>query len=148
MLIRPAGKNDIDRMCTLLGELFAVEVDFSPDAGKQARGLVRLIDDASGSTLVLVAETSDVIVGMATVQTLLSTAEGGSVGLVEDVVVGKEYRGRGIGTMLLDEIVRWGIRRKLLRLQLLADKDNQPALKFYCSQEWTSTNLMCMRKIV
>lgn len=41
------------------------------------------------------------IVGMATIQTLISTAEGGRVGLVEDVVVDESFRGKGIGKLLL-----------------------------------------------
>jgi len=135
-------------MCDLLAELFSLESDFAPDREKQARGLSALIAAPSETTLMLVAIVEGLVVGMATIQTLISTAEGGCVGLVEDVVVGKEYRSRGIGTTLLDEIVRWGMERKLFRLQLVADKDNQPALKFYLSQKWAVTNLMCMRKIV
>ena len=134
-------------MRDLLTELFSIESDFVPDREKQAQGLGALIAHPHGKVLVLVAVIDGLVVGMATVQALISTAEGGSVGLVEDVVVGKEHRGRGIGTMLLDGIVGWAMQGKLLRLQLLADKDNEPALKFYAGREWTSTNLTCMRRM-
>ena len=42
---------------------------------------------------------------MCTVQTLISTAEGGPVGLVEDVIVRADYRGHGIGARLLTEAI-------------------------------------------
>lgn len=148
ILIRPAGQNDIERMCSLLGELFAIEADFTPDSVKQERGLSRLIEGPSGNVLVLVAESGGCLAGMATVQTLVSTAEGERVGLVEDVIVGKTFRGQGIGTLLLEHIIEWARSRDLKRLQLLADRENHPALAFYASRKWTETNLMCMRMMV
>jgi GNAT superfamily N-acetyltransferase len=146
--IRSAQPGDIPRMSELLTELFSIESDFSPDKEKQVHGLGALIADPSGRTLVLVAIKGDLVIGMATVQTLISTAEGGRVGLVEDVIVDKQYRRMGIGTLLLTTIVDWSRKTRLKRLQLLADLDNQPALDFYSSHRWISTRLACMRMIL
>jgi GNAT superfamily N-acetyltransferase len=66
--------------------------------------------------------------------------------LLEDLVVRKEYRGRGIGTKLLSEIFRWCNTKNISRLQLLRDVDNERALKFYAGNGWSSTKLVCMRK--
>ncbi len=104
-----------------------------------------LLTDPSDSSLVLVAVMEGKVVGMVSVQTLVSTAEGGKVGLVEDVIVDREYRGRGIGTLLLNHAVVWGRNRKLKRLQLLADRGNLPAINFYLHRGWTATNLFCLR---
>ena len=95
--IRPACSEDIPHLCDLLSDLFARETDFEPDVSRQTRGLNLLVNDRSGRSLVLVAVSREEIIGMCTVQTLISTAEGGPVGLVEDVVVEREFRGRGIG---------------------------------------------------
>jgi GNAT superfamily N-acetyltransferase len=146
IIIRPAEQGDISGMCALLQDLFSLESDFHPDADKQTRALSLMIGDCSSNSLVLVAQSGGVIAGMATVQTLISTAEGGPVGLVEDVAVLKEYRGNGIGTMLLDRIMSWARQRNLRRLQLLADRSNQPALDFYHRRQWSTTNLVCLRK--
>jgi hypothetical protein len=89
LLIRPARPEDIPRMCELLAELFSIESDFSPNVEKQVHGLRALTSDPSGQTLVLVAVSNWAVIDMATVQTLISTAEGGRVGLIEDVIVAK-----------------------------------------------------------
>jgi GNAT superfamily N-acetyltransferase len=146
--IRSARSEDIPVLCGLLADLFALESDFEPDVVKQVKGLSMLLGDLSGSSLVLVAAADGSVIGMATVQTLISTAEGGRVGLVEDVIVAREFRGRGIGAMLLDRIDEWSRAHKLARLQLLADRENRPALDFYFSSNWTSTRLICMRKML
>jgi len=147
VLIRPAKTADIPRMCGLLSELFSIEPDFSPDSQKQAKGLNLLLADRSGLSAVLVAEKGDEIVGMCSVQTLISTAQGGPVGLLEDLIVRKGHRGNGIGTRLLSEIFIWCDAKNISRLQLLRDVDNEHALRFYAGNGWADTNLVCMRKM-
>jgi ribosomal protein S18 acetylase RimI-like enzyme len=144
--IRPACSEDIPHMCDLLSDLFARERDFEPDLCRQTRGLKLLVLDQSGRSIVLVAASHDEIIGMCTVQTVISTAEGGPVGLVEDVIVRADCRGRGIGTRLLNEAIVWSKTRNLSRLQLLADRENGPALAFYKSCCWSATSLICLRK--
>jgi GNAT superfamily N-acetyltransferase len=132
-------------MCDLLTELFSIEADFVVAPDKQTRGLQLLLEDESGS-LVIVAAVENEVVGMCSVQTLISTSEGGLVGLVEDVVVKTDYRSKGVGTALLSEIFSWCEEKGITRVQLLADRDNQQALDYYVSREWIYTNLICMRK--
>jgi len=50
--IRQACLDDIPRLGALLGELFSQEADFSPDAGRQQRGLRLILDhpDSAAST--------------------------------------------------------------------------------------------------
>ena len=146
--IRHARSEDIPRLCDLLAELFSLESDFVPDREKQAHGLGALIAHPPGKVLVLVAVCDGQVVGMATVQTLLSTAEGGRVGLVEDVIVDRAFRNRGVGTRLLEEVEEWSGKAGLLRLQLLADIDNQPALDFYSVRRLNRTRLICLRKML
>jgi len=97
---------------------------------------------------ILVAELpgDNKVLGMCTVQTLISTAEGGTVGLLEDLIIAASFRHQGIGTKLLAEAVNWAECRGLKRLQLLADKNNLSALNFYQKQGWESTQLVCLRK--
>jgi GNAT superfamily N-acetyltransferase len=146
VIIRPAKTADIPSLCSLLSELFLIESDFSPDSQKQAKGLSLILTDRSGSAAVLVAEKEDEIVGMCSVQTLISTAEGGPAGFVEDLVVRKDCRGNGIGSRLLSEILTWCDTKGISRVQLLRDSDNNNALTFYAANGWRSTKLVCMRK--
>jgi GNAT superfamily N-acetyltransferase len=146
--IRPARTDDVPRMCGLLAELFSLESDFAPDGKNQARGLGMLVNDPTGTSFALVAVREGRVIAMATVQTLISTAEGGRVGLVEDVVVDRDFRGQGIGTRLLDGITIWSREQGLKRLQLLADAANMPALDFYKNRRWNTTRLICLRKML
>ncbi len=147
-LVRPARADDIPGMCGLLAELFSIESDFSPDRLKQARGLDLLLNDSSGLSIVFVAEEDGEIVGMCSAQTLVSTAEGGPVALLEDVIVRKQHRGKGIGKMLLSKVAGWCAEKSISRLQLLRDADNIDALKFYDVNGWSDTSLLCMRKYI
>jgi ribosomal protein S18 acetylase RimI-like enzyme len=144
--IRTAKPSDIPQLVELLKELFTIEADFDFDQDKQARGLNLLLN--SDKDCILVAEQlgDSKVLGMCTVQTLISTAEGGAVGLLEDLVVAADFRHQGIGAKLLAEAVKWAECRGLERLQLLADKNNLPALNFYQKKGWESTQLVCLRK--
>ena len=143
--VRRARPSDVPAMCGLLEELFSIESDFEPDAGRQDSGLRALLK-RRGSVLLLVAEREGEVVGMCSVQTLVSTAEGGEVGLLEDLVVKSGRRGQGAGSALLAEALRWCALRGLLRVQLLRDFGNAAALDFYTHRGWSNTRLVCMRR--
>ncbi len=144
-LIRPVAPADLEDLVRLLGVLFSIEADFRPDPARQRRGLARMLEDPA-RRLVLLAEREGAIVGMITVQLVVSTAEGGDAGLVEDLVVDEACRGAGVGRRLLDEAEEWARAQGATRLQLLADRENEPALRFYARQGWSSTRLVCLRR--
>lgn len=143
--IRPAASGDVDGLVRLLGVLFSIESDFRPDEARQRRGLALLLADPEGCA-VLVAERDGAVRGMVTGQLVVSTAEGGRSVLVEDLVVEAAERGRGVGRALLAALERWGTARGATRLQLLADRENLPALAFYAREGWSSTRLVCLRR--
>ena len=81
---------------------------------------------------------------MATAQLVVSTAEGGPSALVEDVVVAGAERRHGVGRRLLAALESWASKRGATRLQLLADRENLPALRFYEQLGWRPTQLGCL----
>jgi GNAT superfamily N-acetyltransferase len=129
----------------LLGELFAIEADFRPDPERQRRGLALLLEDRLRRA-VLVAEVGGGVVGMVTGQLVVSTSEGAASVWVEDMVVGEGARRAGLGRRLLLAIEQWGAARGATRLQLLADRENLPALRFYEARGWSGTRLVCLRR--
>lgn len=145
-MIRLAELRDLESLCNLLEILFGIEADFTADREKQARGLRLLMQQENAA--ILVAEKDHNVVGMATVQLVISTAEGNPSLLVEDVVVAYGYRGQGLGTKLLEYICKWGTQKGATRMQLLADLDNTEALDFYRATGWNKTQLVAFRKIV
>lgn len=146
VIIRQAEAGDISQMCDLLFELFSIEADFIPDGGKQAQGLELLLNNKTNSSVVFVAEKDNEIIGMCSVQTVISTAEGGPVGLLEDLIVRNDHRRNGTGTRLLSEIFKWCTAKNISRIQLLRDSDNLKAMIFYNVNGLSSTKLVCMRK--
>lgn len=143
--IRLATYEDIDVLIELLKILFAIEEDFTFNKEVQRKGLALMLEDKS-SRAVMVAESGGEVIGMATVQSHISTASGALVGIVEDVVVKQSVRGKGVGKKLLDEIEIWAKTHGMKRIQLLADRTNDPALKFYESLKWVPTRLICLMK--
>jgi GNAT superfamily N-acetyltransferase len=65
---------------------------------------------------------------------------------VEDVVVEAAWRGQGLGRRLLAALADWAGEQGISRLQLLADRNNQPALDFYRQLGWQTTALICLRQ--
>ena len=143
-VIRPANQHDLDDMVVLLKLLFGIEKDFHFDADRQRRGLALLLD--SPFAVIMVAKEQGSVIGMATGQLVISTAEGGSSLLVEDVVVQPFHQNQGIGSSLLQALTDWGTERGAGRMQLLADLTNYPALDFYRRKGWRQTQLICLRK--
>lgn len=149
--IRRATRRDLGAMMALLAELFSLEPDFVIRPGTQARGLGQLLKVAhAGAACMKVAEdqASGQVVGMATMQTVVSTAEGALSGWVEDVVVTASRRGGGIGGQLLAALAAWAETHGVTRLQLLADRDNRAALKFYAGHGWQHTRMTPLRRWV
>lgn len=146
LLTRQASTTDIPFLILLLKELFEIEKDFIFDENKQRRGLELLL--ANNKDCIMVAEHNSEVIGMCTVLIIISTAEGGYVGLVEDMVVKKAYARKNVGRQLLTAIEQWAQSQGLTRLQLLADKNNQPALAFYEKMAWQHTQLIGLRKVI
>lgn len=145
-MIRRAHKDDLPLLCGLLEELFSIEEDFTPNKARQAKGLELLLCQENAT--IFVAEEAAELLGMATVQLVISTAEGGPAMLIEDVVVRQQDRGKGIGSALLEAISKWGAKRGAVRMQLLADRSNEAALHFYSATCWQKTQLVALRKFV
>jgi ribosomal protein S18 acetylase RimI-like enzyme len=144
-IFRRANINDIPSLIVLLGILFSIETDFTIDESKQRSGLKMMLDDNT-NRCIMVAEINQRVVGMCSAQMLVSTAEGGLVALIEDLVIDKEHRGQGIGKILLLSVENWAVEKGSKRLQLLADRNNTPALDFYKAMNWNYTQLVCLRK--
>ena len=146
--IRDAMESDIDDLIGLLEQLFSIEKDFTFDPEKHRKGLKLMFDGCGKHRAVKVALEKNKIVGMCTIQTRISTATGTIAAVIEDLVVDKGCRGKGIGKMLLNQINQWAEKRDIHHLQLLADKNNTLGMNFYKHENWQPTDLICLtRKI-
>ncbi len=144
-IIRRAEFSDIPDLVELLRELFSIEVDFDFNAVRQEKGLSMMMS-SPGIRCVMVAEVNQQVVGMCTAQLVVSTAKGGFSGVIEDMVINRGYREKGLGSRLLEAVNIWCIHKGARRIQLLADKNNTKALTFYEKCNWQKTQLICLRK--
>jgi ribosomal protein S18 acetylase RimI-like enzyme len=144
--IRRATAADIPALLDLLKLLFSIEQDFVFNAVKQERGLRMLL--SSPHAAVLVAEQGGHVIGMCTSQLLISTAQGGLSALVEDVAVLPAHQGKGAGRLLVAAAEAWAVSQGASRIQLLADRNNAPALAFYQHMGLQSTAMICLRKML
>src|SRR5437764_15361236 len=94
VIIEPATAADLDVLSELVGELFAQESDVRANKDKQLRGL-RLIFEQPNRGRVFVLRREGAIVGMINLLFTISTAEGGFVIVLEDLVIHKQYQEKG-----------------------------------------------------
>lgn len=142
-----ARSDDLPALCTLLSELFTLEADFVPDRDKQLRGL-RLLLEAPASGRLFVVRADCRIAGMANALITISTAQGGPVLLLEDVIVDRQFRGIGIGRRLVEHICTWAKAEGMSRISLLVDRDNLSAQAFYRNLGFEESAMLVRRKLL
>ncbi len=145
--IREADLHDIPALVELLGELFAQEHDFMPDRDKQAHGLGLILNHPERGRI-FTARLNEAVIGMVIALFTLSTAEGGPVILLEDVIVAGPYRGQGIGRQVFDHVLHWARDNGFLRVTLLTDGDNIDALRFYERHGFVRSRMTVLRHAI
>ena len=128
--IRLAGPEDIPQLAALLAQLFAQEAEFTPAPQRQIEGLSRIVGDAAVGRI-LVAVNAGKAAGMVNLLYTVSTALGGRVAILEDMIVDRDARGRGLGSRLMTEAISTCETDGCLRITLLTDGDNTAAQQFY-----------------
>jgi GNAT superfamily N-acetyltransferase len=117
-------------MVPLLGLLFDEEQDFRPNPERQAAGLEMILEHPEKGQL-LVSKEGDRVTGMVNLLFTISTAEGGKVMILEDLVVHPDFRKQGIGQALLAAAVDLAKREGCLRITLATDRINARAQALY-----------------
>ncbi len=140
-----ACSEDIPSLAVLLAELFTLESDFQPERDKQLRGL-RLILDNPALGQLFVLRVDGAVAGMANALITVSTAEGGRVVLLEDVIVSRAHRGGGLGRQLVEQVLDWASQQGYRRVTLLADRENHAAWVFYRKLGFETSQMGVLRK--
>jgi len=144
--IRLANTGDLPELVGLLNELFTQDIEFEPDYVIQEKGLQMIIDNNEVGEI-LVLKVDNKIIGMVSLLYSISTALGGRVATLEDMIISKEYRKRGFGKELLAEAIRFSKQQGCLRLTLLTDFDNDVAIEFYKGFGFNKSAMIPMRLI-
>ena len=127
--IRDATKNDMPQALNLIKELAQFENE--PDAVEiSTNDLERDGFGEHPAFKCFVAEAKDTIVGAALVYERYSTWKGKILHL-EDLIISKTFRGLGMGTALLDQVIRYGHGCGYKRICWEVLDWNEPAITFY-----------------
>lgn len=145
--IRKATIGDLEKLIHLLNRLFSQDIEFEPDYDKQKNGLKKIIGNPEiGEILVLTID--DSIVAMVSLLYSISTALGGKVAVLEDMIVDEEYRKKNYGAELINEAIQYARNSNILRLTLLTDFDNDKAIRFYTNAGFEKSKMIPMRLIL
>ncbi len=127
--IRNATKHDMSQVLELIQELAL----FEKEADAVEITVEDLQKDGYGDVPkfhCFVAEVEAKIEGIALVYNRYSTWKGKAIHL-EDLIVSKKMRGSGLGSALLDEVIKYAHKRGVKRVNWEVIDWNEPAIKFY-----------------
>ncbi len=127
--IRNAQQEDMEQVLGLIHELAEFEKD--PNAVEVSEE--DLMRDGFGENKLFhcfVAEKENEVVGIALTYPRYSTWKGPVLHL-EDLIVSEKMRGSGLGTALLNEVVKYGHNLGVKRISWEVLDWNEPAIEFY-----------------
>lgn len=145
--IEQATLEDLPQLTDLLRDLFTHEGDFVPDPTRQMRGL-RLLLEQPNRGRIFVIRGNGMILGMINLLFTISTAEGGFVILLEDLIIHNDYRGHGLGGLLLQHAIEYAKKKDFKRITLLTDRLNADAHRFYKKHGFFESKMMPMRLVL
>lgn len=128
--IRKAKATDMPHVLDLIKELASFEKETNA-VEVTVNDLIRDgIERENKLFYCFVAEVNNAIVGMALIYNRYSTWKGPIIHL-EDLIVTQAMRGTGVGTALLDEVVKYAANKGAKRINWEVIDWNDPAIKFY-----------------
>ena len=138
---------DLPQLTDLLVALFEKEADFEPNRALQMRGL-RLVLENPARGRIFVLREHGLIIGMINLLFTISTAEGGFVMLLEDLVIDPAHRGHGYGTVLMQHAVEYANAKDFKRITLLTDREELESHKFFKQHGFVESNMIPMRLVL
>jgi ribosomal protein S18 acetylase RimI-like enzyme len=144
--IRKADLSDLAGLADLLYLLFSQEKDFSANSALQKKGVQMILENPQAGQIHVITKLQRVI-GMVSILFTVSTALGGRVGILEDMIIHPDFRGIKAGEQLLQESLREAKAAGCLRITLLTDHDNDIAQKFYRKSGFEESSMKVFRKI-
>ncbi|WP_304546442.1 GNAT family N-acetyltransferase [Sulfurimonas microaerophilic] len=144
-MVYKAKKKDLESLELLLKELFTQEKEFVYKKGLHKKALKKILENKKMGRI-FVYKIEDKIVGMVSILFSYSTALGGKVGIIEDMIVESDYRGIGVGNALLEHLMYYVKKKRLKRVTLLSDADNSIAHKLYKKYGMKHSQMVVFRK--
>lgn len=145
--VEAATIEDLPALTGLVMELFSLQDDFTPDHDAQERGLSLILEQPSRGRI-FVLRNEHRLIGMVNLLFTISTAMGGFVIVMEDVIVHPNHRGQGYGTALLEHVIEFARQKDFKRITLLTDKLSEESQHFFRKHGFEYSNMIPMRRII
>ncbi len=138
--IRDARRHDSENVGVLWRELMQfhrsldMRFDYAPEAEhKYVRHVLEMMRSRDARVLVAEDLLSGQLVGylMGELQTRSISPVPGTYGFIADAFVREEWRQRGVGTALFEEIRRWFVSRKAMAIELYVAEANPMGQSFW-----------------
>ncbi|MGE9270301.1 MAG: GNAT family N-acetyltransferase [Verrucomicrobiales bacterium] len=145
--LETATIEDLPALVDLVMELFRIQGDFNPDASAQERGLSLILEQPSRGRI-FVMRNGHRIIGMVNLLFTISTARGGFVIQMEDVIIHPDHRGQGYGSQLLEHVIEFAKAKDFKRITLLTDKISADSQNFFRKYDFEYSNMIPMRRML
>lgn len=130
LTLEPAAHEDLAAIGRLLEELIAaVENDASFDSGHALQNCRTMMDDANSH--MIVAKERRTVAGFISFTTRKTLLHSEPSGLVDELVVAENYRGRGIGHRLIEAAISKCKELGCSEIEVSTEKSNTAARRFY-----------------
>ncbi len=141
MNIISADKGHAKEILSLLSQLLEVahgEGDIPPSQVED--NLSQILDNPA--YLILLAEEEGNIVGLINVHFRNTLFHPGPSALIDELVVDTRFRGRGIGTALIESAIEEAKRRGCVEIEISTESDNTSAIEFYKKRGFTHSAVL------
>ncbi|MBI3873706.1 MAG: GNAT family N-acetyltransferase [Arcobacter sp.] len=144
MKIRKARKKDTKGILKLLHHLFTQEVEFSFDKEIHKFAINQIIKNSEIGEIFVCAKHNKII-GCVNILYTISTALGGKVAILEDMIVLPKHRSRGVGQQIMTKVLKYLKSKNIQRITLLTDGDNLIAHNFYNKFNFNQSSMKVFR---
>jgi len=144
--IREANENDLSAIRKLTVELIeTLHYDKGIEIDRVLENCQDLLTDANSHFLV--AEMDRVVVGFINITTRKALLHRGPSGVIDELVVAKTCRGRGIGKRLLSATIEKCRQLGCSEVEVSTEKENARAIEFYMKCGFNERGLLFERDL-
>jgi len=141
IIIREAKESDLLTIKQLTFELIETMGDTEGiDVKLIAENCQNFLSEANSH--ILVAEIGGVVVGFVNFATRKTILHRGLSGLIDELIVAKSYRGKGVGKQLLSSVIEKSRQLGCCEVEISTEKTNIKAREFYRQCGFTERGLL------
>lgn len=140
--IRSCDKNDFERIFELLGQLWP-DTRLSHNHLKEV--FLSMLDAEDHDYIV--AEHAHSIIGFCSLSVMVTLWSEGKLGHIDELIVDEGFRGKGVGSRLLEEITRRAEKKGCKKIELESDLHRKDAHRFYLDRGYIKASYSFWKKI-